>query len=94
MSSNKNPILLTGSHRSGSTWTGKMLAFSNEIAYIHEPFNLNHNPGIFKARFENWFPYIFHGNEHLSPFFKPPLSVVSVPQGISNVKKLKMIKNL
>jgi hypothetical protein len=60
----KKPILVTGSHRSGSTWAGKMLALSSDIAYIHEPFNINHNPGICKARFENWFPYIFDENEN------------------------------
>lgn len=33
------PILLTGIHRSGSTWTGHMIAASPHIAYVHEPFN-------------------------------------------------------
>ena len=31
------PILVTGSHRSGSTWVGKMLATSPSVNYIHEP---------------------------------------------------------
>ena len=33
------PILLTGSNRSGTTWTGKMIASSDEVFYVEEPFN-------------------------------------------------------
>ena len=36
----KQPILITGIHRSGSTWIGKTINASSEIKYIHEPFNL------------------------------------------------------
>lgn len=36
---NRNPILVTGIHRSGSTFVGKMLSLNNEVAYIQEPFN-------------------------------------------------------
>ena len=62
--SNKKPILITGSHRSGSTWTGRMIALSNNVAYIHEPFNLHHRPGICKAQFKYQFPYICNENEY------------------------------
>lgn len=61
--SNKKPILITGSHRSGSTWVGRMIALSSSVAYIHEPFNLHHRPGLCKAKFECWFPYICDENE-------------------------------
>ncbi|WP_299938753.1 sulfotransferase [uncultured Pelagimonas sp.] len=33
------PILITGTNRSGTTWLGKMLSYSPELSYIHEPFN-------------------------------------------------------
>jgi hypothetical protein len=33
------PILVTGAHRSGTTWVGKMLCAGGEALYIHEPFN-------------------------------------------------------
>ncbi len=33
------PILVTGAHRTGTTWTGRMLALRPEVGYIHEPFN-------------------------------------------------------
>lgn len=35
----KNPILITGSHRSGTTWVGKMISLSWYTFYIEEPFN-------------------------------------------------------
>ena len=36
------PILVTGAHRSGTTWVGKMLALAPGVAYVHEPFNPLH----------------------------------------------------
>ena len=63
------PILVTGSHRSGTTWVGKMLAATPEIGYIHEPFNLTHRPGICTARFPYWFTYITEENE--APYYQP-----------------------
>jgi len=36
---NRDIIVLTGSHRSGSTWAGKMIALSPRVYYIAEPFN-------------------------------------------------------
>jgi len=31
------PILITGSHRSGTTWVGKVINSSNTVNYLHEP---------------------------------------------------------
>jgi len=40
MISQKNrPILVTGSHRSGSTWVGQMIAAHPRVWYFSEPFN-------------------------------------------------------
>ena len=36
---NREIIVLSGSHRSGSTWTGKMIALSPRVYYVGEPFN-------------------------------------------------------
>ena len=36
------PILVTGAHRSGTTWVGKMLALAPGVAYLHEPFSPTH----------------------------------------------------
>ncbi len=65
----QKPILVTGSHRSGSTWVGRMIAASSAVGYIHEPFNLYHRPGICRAKFNYWFPYISKENE--STYYKP-----------------------
>ena len=65
----KKPILVTGSHRSGTTWVGKMLAATPSVGYIHEPFNLTHRPGICSAQFPYWFTYINEENE--SPYLLP-----------------------
>jgi hypothetical protein len=62
---NNKPILVTGAHRSGSTWVGHMLALSPALGYIHEPFNLGRAPGICKAKFDIWFQYICNQNESL-----------------------------
>jgi hypothetical protein len=61
----KKAILVTGSHRSGSTWVGKMIAQCPSVVYIHEPFNLEIGPGvgICSAKFNYWFTYISPENE-------------------------------
>ena len=41
----RRPILVTGSHRSGSTWVGRMLASHPGVRYVHEPFNPTLQPG-------------------------------------------------
>ena len=61
--SNPKPILVTGSHRSGTTWVGRMIATSPSVAYINEPFNINHDPAICKAQFDYWFTYVCEENE-------------------------------
>jgi hypothetical protein len=43
--SSRRPILVTGSHRSGSTWVGKMIASHPRVSYVHEPFNPALQPG-------------------------------------------------
>ena len=41
MQKNKKPILVTGAHRSGTTWVGQMLSLDKNTRYIHEPFNID-----------------------------------------------------
>lgn len=40
------PILVTGSHRSGSTFVGRMIAAHPRIIYVSEPFN----PGTYRGK--------------------------------------------
>ena len=63
------PILVSGSHRSGTTWVGKMIASSPSVSFIHEPFNPLHRPGTCAATFPEWFMYVSEENE--APFYKP-----------------------
>lgn len=64
---NEKPILITGSHRSGTTWVGRMISASPQICYIHEPFTpkTKHWPGLDNqnTNFKHWFTYITSENE-------------------------------
>ncbi len=62
-------ILVTGAHRSGTTWLGESIALSNKIVYFHEPFNPNKTPdnkikfSALKSKIIYWFTYIERQNE-------------------------------
>lgn len=62
MKKNKKPILVTGSHRSGTTWVGRMIAAAPNVAYIHEPFNLDIKLSVNPVRFKYWFQHICEDN--------------------------------
>lgn len=49
----QEPILVTGAHRSGTTWAGKMLCAANEVYYVFEPFNVAKGAGLEGPR---WMP--------------------------------------
>ncbi|MBD2121677.1 sulfotransferase [Trichocoleus sp. FACHB-262] len=60
------PILVTGSHRSGTTWVGKMISACPSVAYINEPFS----PETYRiyrgrcgAKFIYWNTYVTDENE-------------------------------
>jgi hypothetical protein len=59
------PILVTGSTRSGTTWTGSMLCLSGEAGYITEPFNVNYQPGWLVKGFPYQSLYICRDNSAL-----------------------------
>src|SRR5262249_11923008 len=70
-SNGSKPILITGSHCSGSTWVGKMLSASGDVAYIPAPFNLLHDPVQCGAKFKYWFTYICSENaSDYEPFLR------------------------
>lgn len=52
------PILVTGSHRSGTTWCGRVLASQPSVFYLDEPFHPHHPSGVFSTRIERWFQYV------------------------------------
>ena len=57
------PILVTGSHRSGTGWLGQVLAASPAgVGWIWEPFSILHRPGTCAVEFPYWFPYVTDEN--------------------------------
>jgi hypothetical protein len=52
------PILVTGSHRSGTTWVGKILASAPGTCYLHEPFKPGWAPAEIWTRFDTWFAHL------------------------------------
>ena len=59
---NMKPILITGAHRTGTTWMGKMLALDPGITYVSEPLHLGHSRGVLSQPVENWYSYICDDN--------------------------------
>ena len=59
------PILVTGAHRSGTTWAGRMLAHAPGVLYVHEPFNVYHPPsrGVCNVRLEHCYAHVTAENE-------------------------------
>ena len=52
----KEPILITGSHRSGTTWVGNIIRNLPRIYYLHEPLTPNSiTRGLFNT--EIWYKY-------------------------------------
>lgn len=58
----RRPILVTGSHRSGTTWVGRTLARSPDVSWVAEPFHPRHRRGVFGGRFAHWYQYITDEN--------------------------------
>jgi hypothetical protein len=54
---------VTGAHRTGTTWVGKMLAAGREVAYISEPLNVWHRPGVLRVPVPKWYTFIDKTNE-------------------------------
>ncbi len=64
----RRPIIVTGSHRSGTTWAGRMLALPPSVHYVQEPLNHNDNPvrrGLFRFKPSHWYNFICADNEEL-----------------------------
>lgn len=57
---NKKPIIVTGAHRSGTTWLGRMIALNKNIRYIHEPFNIGEKR---IHPLKHWFEYVTFDDE-------------------------------
>lgn len=60
------PVLVTGLPRSGTSWTGRMLAAGGDLVYVNEPLNPEHPPGrcpgVLRASVTHRFQYICDDN--------------------------------
>lgn len=86
----KAPILITGAHRSGTTWVGKVLSQDPQIAYVSEPLHLNHSLGIFKQSVNAWYQYIC--DENGEEFNSAYQEIIRFKYQLSD--ELKNIRNL
>lgn len=95
MNAIKRPVLITGSHRSGTTWVGHMLRQHPELAYIFEPFNIEMNHlgmGVCEAMERNYL-YI---SEHNEAIYKPRIDKLlrfKYP-GFSNLIRARSVRAL
>jgi hypothetical protein len=89
----RRPILVTGAHRSGTTWIGKMLAVDPQMAYISEPLNVLHRPGVMRARVPHWYTYICKDNEdQYLPAMREMLAFKYHP--LLEIKSLRSVKDI
>jgi hypothetical protein len=59
----KRPILVTGSHRSGTTWAARILHASGATGFIDEAFNPGRKPSWLSVRPEHWYQHVDPSNE-------------------------------
>ena len=88
----RRPILVTGSHRSGSTWIGRMIEHSLNVRYIHEPFNTDRKKSPLMYSFE----YVSSSSDkeyqeiiksYIESFYSSSLKT-----SLINLKKIRSIK--
>ena len=60
------PILVTGIHRSGTTFVGKMLAQSDDVIYLWEPFQAGLKARNSEGVFDYWYEYLQGSDKRLS----------------------------
>ncbi len=79
MKSAATPILVTGAHRSGSTWTGRVLSQASNVRFVQEPFNIEKAPKHCPLTY--WFEHIENEynvqepvKEYLRSFLQPSFS--------------------
>ncbi|MBK7379707.1 MAG: sulfotransferase domain-containing protein [Ignavibacteriales bacterium] len=96
MSIKKNPLMIIGAHRSGTTFTGNMVSLSNEVAYIRDPFAKYRLAGLFQLKPDNFFTYINSDNSQkfVDRFSKIVNFNYSILEEFSNMKNLKDVKSL
>jgi Sulfotransferase family len=59
------PILVTGMHRSGTTWLGHMLCAGGSMIHVGEPLSVLNRQTILRSKVDRWYTYIGEDNEDL-----------------------------
>jgi hypothetical protein len=57
------PVLVTGMHRSGTSWLGEILSAGGDLTNIGEPLNVLNRQTIFPRRVTYWYTHITGVNE-------------------------------
>lgn len=90
----KSPILVTGMHRSGTTFTGRVLDLASNVIYLQEPLNKDHGcKGV-----PCWYPYPESNDGNITKALIPKILSFNFSynsmcaNGASNYKK--MLKKL
>jgi hypothetical protein len=88
--------LVTGSHRSGTTWAGRTLNFAPGTAYLHEPFNIHTRSRLMTAIPPNWFHHVTPADEdayyrafrHLFGFRYPLMARLAEVRGHRELRRV------
>jgi Sulfotransferase family len=76
----KSPVLVTGMHRSGTSWVGSMLCAGGDLVNIGEPLNVLNRQTIFRKRVELWYAHITEANEaDFLPYYRDALAFKTHP---------------
>jgi hypothetical protein len=78
------PILVTGSFRSGTTWAGRMIGFSDKVKYIGEPFNTI-NGSLYGLDFKNQFYKI--ENENTEEYYEKVKNAIGLSFNFTDLKR-------
>lgn len=81
----KKPILVSGSHRSGTTWTGYVLSKAQHVRYAHEPFNIG-LPNRESCPIMHWFQLIDSNDLEYSKKIERYIKSYYSPLSFVNIK--------
>jgi hypothetical protein len=93
VSDTRAPLLVTGSHRSGTTWVGRLLGLADGVAHIHEPLNPVYRLSWLDVRPQHWFQHIDDAN---GPQFEPAFARLLAlrPPLVAHLRSVRSPRNL
>ena len=84
-----HPVLVTGMHRSGTTWLGEMLCTGGEFINVGEPLNILYRQTILRRRARHWYTYITEANEdEYLPYYRDAVSFKMHP--IHDIRRARL----